>query len=187
MYGQGPGIQLFWPSTRADGYRGLGAAVGCRPNEGSAIKSRSQAINQLKAVTTAIAARAPKLLDGYGVGSDAAATLLVAAEENSDRMGSEASFTALCGAGPVEPSLGTTQRRRLSRGGDGQANSALAPHHRPGSPALGHPHPRLHGAAHQRRQSAPEAIRCLKRHPAREIYQPTIPPRPNAVTPTPAG
>lgn len=32
-----------------------------------------------------------------------------------------------------------------------------------------------------------EAIRCLKRYVAREIYQTIIPPRKSAVTPVPAG
>ncbi|MEU5300913.1 transposase [Streptomyces noursei] len=76
-------------------------------------------------ITTAIAARAPKLLDRYGVGPDTAAALLIAAGDNPDRMGSEASFAALCGASPVEASSGKTQRRRLDRGGDRQANSSL--------------------------------------------------------------
>ena len=37
----------------------------------------------------------------------------------------EASFAALCGVSPIEASSGKTQRRRLNRGGDRQANSAL--------------------------------------------------------------
>ncbi|MCM2416027.1 IS110 family transposase [Streptomyces sp. RKAG290] len=54
-----------------------------------------------------------------------AAALLIAAGDNPDRLGSEASFAALCGTSPVEASSGKTQRRRLNRGGDRQANSAL--------------------------------------------------------------
>ncbi|MFF1723175.1 transposase [Streptomyces sviceus] len=76
-------------------------------------------------ISTATDACAPKLLELYGVGPDTAAALLTAAGDNPDRLASEASFAALCGASPVEASSGKTQRRRLNRGGDRQANSAL--------------------------------------------------------------
>ncbi|MFJ9712027.1 transposase [Streptomyces sp. NPDC101234] len=51
--------------------------------------------------------------------------MLTAAGDNPDRLASEASFAALCGAGPVEASSGKTLRRRLHRSGDRQASSAL--------------------------------------------------------------
>nr|WP_232789696.1 transposase [Streptomyces jeddahensis] len=90
------------------------------------IKHLTEEVNDLTArITTAITACAPKLLDRYGVGPDTAAALLIAAGDNPDRMGSEASFAALCGVSPVEASSGKTQRRRRNRGGDRQANSAL--------------------------------------------------------------
>lgn len=59
-----------------------------------------------------------------GVGPDSAAALLVSAGDNPERLVSEASFAALCGTSPVEASSGKTQRRRLNRGGDRQANAA---------------------------------------------------------------
>ncbi|WP_409000804.1 transposase [Streptomyces europaeiscabiei] len=40
-------------------------------------------------------------------------------------VGEEASLAALCGVSPVEKSSGKSQRRRLNRGGDRQANAAL--------------------------------------------------------------
>nr|WP_229840050.1 IS110 family transposase [Streptomyces brasiliensis] len=90
------------------------------------IQHLTEEINDLTArITTAIAARAPRLLEHYGVGPDTAAALLIAVGDNPQRMGSEASFAALCGVSPVEASSGKTQRRRLNRGGDRQANSAL--------------------------------------------------------------
>ncbi|WP_265736739.1 IS110 family transposase [Peterkaempfera griseoplana] len=67
----------------------------------------------------------PRLLNRYGVGPDTAASLLTAVGDNPDRMGSEASFAAVRGVSPVEASSGKTQRRRLNRDGDRQANSAL--------------------------------------------------------------
>ncbi|MFC9618880.1 transposase [Streptomyces sp. NPDC056930] len=68
---------------------------------------------------------APKLLDLYGFGSDAAAALLRATGDNPERMVGEASFAALCGVSPVEASSGKRQRRRLNRGVGRQASCAL--------------------------------------------------------------
>jgi transposase len=182
----------------------------------SAIKSRSQAINQLKAIvvraeptlresmtglrnpalfrrcaqltvsdpvdpagaaaltlrllTAAIQTRAPKLLQRYGVGPDTGAALLLAAGDNPERLTSEASFAALCGVSPIEASSGKTHRRRLNRGGDRQANSALytitiarlrwdkrTQHYVQRRVAEG--------------KTRREAIRCLKRYICREIYR----------------
>ncbi|MFD7609124.1 transposase [Streptomyces mirabilis] len=83
------------------------------------IQHLTKEINDLTTrISTAISACAPKLLERYGIGPDTAAALLIAAGDNPDRMGSEASFAALCGASPVEASSGKTQRRRLNRGGE---------------------------------------------------------------------
>ncbi|WP_374101886.1 transposase [Streptomyces sp. MC1] len=56
---------------------------------------------------------------------DTAVTLLITIGDNPERLGSEASFAALCGVSPVERSSGGRQYRRLNRGGDRQANAAL--------------------------------------------------------------
>ena len=66
-----------------------------------------------------------KLLTRPGVGPDCAAALLITAGDNPERLGSEASYAALCGASPVQMSSGKTARLRLPRGGDRQANAAL--------------------------------------------------------------
>ena len=68
----------------------------------------------------------PALLAASGVGTDTAAALLVAAGDNPERMQSEASFAALCGASPVQASSGRTVRHRLNRGGNRQANNAVS-------------------------------------------------------------
>ena len=44
-----------------------------------------------------------------------------------DRLRTSASFAALCGTAPIPVSSGRTDKHRLSRGGDRQANAAL--HH----------------------------------------------------------
>jgi transposase len=67
----------------------------------------------------------PRLLTRPGVGPDCAAALLIAAGDNPERLGSEASYAALCGVSPVQASSGKTVRLRLNRGGDRQANAAL--------------------------------------------------------------
>jgi hypothetical protein len=54
-----------------------------------------------------------------------AAALLVVAEDNPERLRSEAAFAHLCGVAPIPASSGKTTRHRLSRGGSRQANSAL--------------------------------------------------------------
>ena len=56
------------------------------------------------------------------MGPDTAATLLVAAGENPDRLANEASFAALCGVSPVDASSG---RQHRHRGGNRDANRAL--------------------------------------------------------------
>ena len=68
---------------------------------------------------------APSLLRIFGVGPDTAAALMIAAGDNPHRLHSEAAFASLCGANPIPASSGKTNRHRLNRGGDRQANAAL--------------------------------------------------------------
>jgi transposase len=68
---------------------------------------------------------APQLLVLYGVGVDTAATLLVTAGDNPERLRSEAAWAHLCGVAPIEASSGKVTRHRLNRGGDRHANQAL--------------------------------------------------------------
>jgi transposase len=56
-----------------------------------------------------------------GVGTHHAATLLVLAWDNPERLRSEASFASLCGVSPVEASSGKVVRHRLNRGGNRDA------------------------------------------------------------------
>ena len=68
---------------------------------------------------------APALVDGFGIGPDTAATLLIATWSNPDSLHSEAAFASLCGVNPIPASYGKTNRHRLNRGGHHQANAAL--------------------------------------------------------------
>jgi Transposase IS116/IS110/IS902 family len=76
-------------------------------------------------LTPLVSEAAPGLLALPGVGVETAGQLLVTAGDNRDRLRSEASFARLCGAAPIPVSSGRTDRHRLHRGGDRQANSAL--------------------------------------------------------------
>ena len=69
----------------------------------------------------------PALMTVKGVGAVVGTQLLITAGDNPDRLRSSASFAALCGTAPIPVSSGRTDRHRLSRGGDRQANAAL--HH----------------------------------------------------------
>jgi transposase len=112
----------------------------------------------------------PALIAIHGVGYETAAQLLITVGDNPDRIGSEASFAALCGVAPIPASSGKTKRHRLSRGGDRQANRALrmiactrlATH----APTRAY---RDRRAGEQ--LSAKDILRCLKRYLARAVYK----------------
>ncbi len=112
---------------------------------------------------------APALVDIFGVGPDTAATLLISAGSNPQRIHSEAAFAALCGVNPIPASSGKTNRHRLNRGGDRQANAAL---YRIVLVRLRHDERTKEYMGRRTREgmSKPEVIRCLKRHLAREVY-----------------
>lgn len=118
-----------------------------------------------------IDATAPSLLACHGVGVDTAATLLVAAGENAERLTSERSWAHLCGVSPVPAGSGKTSGRvRLNRGGDRQANAAL--HRIVLTRMSSDPETRNY----VRRRSAEgltkrEIMRCLKRYVARQTYK----------------
>jgi transposase len=61
-----------------------------------------------------VAEVAPELISLPAIGTDHAATLLLTAGDNPERLGSEASFASLCGASPVEASSGRVVRHRLN-------------------------------------------------------------------------
>ncbi|WP_425302574.1 transposase [Nocardia wallacei] len=94
----------------------------------------------------------------------------MAAGDNPDRLRNEASFAALCGVSPIEASSGKTSRRRLNRGGDRQANSAL---YTVVIARLRWDTTTKNYIARRETEGKTrrEAIRCLKRYVARELYR----------------
>jgi transposase len=116
-----------------------------------------------------------------GVGPQVATTLLATLGDNPNRLRSEASFAALCGASPVDASSGKQRRHRLNRGGDRQANSALW---RIVFVRMSHD-PRTKAYVAKRTaegKTTKEIMRCLKRYVAREVYKTLVrPTRPVAL------
>lgn len=133
-----------------------------------ALDEETEEIDELLAVL--VAETAPALLALHGVGVDGAATLLVAAGDNPERLRSEAAWAHLCGVSPIEASSGKVVRHRLNRGGDRQANSALwrivmvrmVSH----APTRAYVERRT-----EEGRSKLEIIRMLKRYVAREVYR----------------
>lgn len=112
---------------------------------------------------------APTLRALPGVGIHVAAQLLVSCGQN-DRIRSSAALARLFGIAPVPASSGKTNRWRLHRGGDRQANRAIytmtitrLAHH---EPTKTYRNRRRNEGLHN-----PDIIRCLKRYIVREVYQ----------------
>jgi transposase len=147
------------------------------------IQALTAEIKQLQAELDAlVAAVAPDLLEVFAVGPDTAAALLITAGDNPHRLHSEAAFAALCGTSPIPASSGKTDRHRLNRGGDRQANAAL---HRIVIVRLSkHPETQTYMADHMSAEGGNKkhVIRKLKRYLARQLYPLIV----DAVTTTPA-
>jgi transposase len=115
------------------------------------------------------AALAPELLELPGCGALTAAAL-VGETAGAERFASAARFAMHAGVAPLPASSGQTQRYRLNRRGNRQLNAAL---HRIAITQM-----RTHGPARafmaRKRaegKSNREALRCLKRHLARTVWQ----------------
>lgn len=111
----------------------------------------------------------PALLAIKGVGPVTGTQLLITAGDNPQRLTTSASFAALCGTAPVPASSGRTDRHRLSRGGDRQANAAL---HQIATNRMAHDaRTRAYRDAHLAKNWTNKMIyRALKRAIAREIF-----------------
>ena len=112
---------------------------------------------------------APQLLAQPGVGPLAAAQVLISWSHRG-RITSEAAFARLAGCAPIPASSGQTVRYRLDRGGDRRLNRALhmilVTRRRTHAPTIAYIERRIHEGKSRR-----EAIRCLKRYLARNLYR----------------
>lgn len=134
------------------------------------ITSLTQQITQLdKHLDRLVATAAPTLVALLGFGTDTAGQLLVTAGDNPHRLRSEASLAKLCGVAPLEASSGRTDKHRLNRGGDRQANRAL---HVAAIVRLRYC-PRTQAYLQRRTEqglSKRDILRCLKRYILREAH-----------------
>ena len=115
-----------------------------------------------------IGEQAPALLELPGCGVLTAAKL-VAETAGVERFQSDAKLALHAGAAPLDASSGRQQRHRLNRSGNRQLNCAL---HRIAI-AQGRHHPPARAYLERKQaegKSRREALRCLKRHLARTVY-----------------
>jgi transposase len=129
-------------------------------------------------LTRLIQAHAPQLLEQRSVGTVTAA-VIIGRTAGAQRFRSEACFARHTGTAPIPASSGKTTRHRLHRGGDRQLNRAIH------IIALGRVawDPETHVYIQRRLsegKSKREAIRCLKRHIARQIWHLLYNPQPLA-------
>ncbi len=121
---------------------------------------------RLARITTSVA---PQLVARKGVGPDTASAILISAGDNPHRLRDERSFAALSGSNPIPASSDRTTRHRLNRGGDRQLNAALW---RIAIVRLAtDPDTRANLARRTGEgKTKTEAIRCIKRYIAREVF-----------------
>jgi transposase len=133
-----------------------------------ALNTEMASIDQM--LSDLVAATAPSLLELHGVGLDSAATLLVTAGDNPDRLQSEGSWAHLCGVAPLPASTGKTPRHRLNRGGDRQANAAL--YRIVLTRMSNHPETRRYVTRRRNQgRNTTEIMRSLKRYAARQVFK----------------
>jgi transposase len=134
------------------------------------IRRRTRRAGELEAeIAVLVEERAPALLELKGCGVLTAAKL-IAETAGARRLGSEAKFARLAGVAPVPASSGKRVRHRLDRGGNRQMNCAL--HRIAVCQGRVHPPARKFLARKQAEgKSRREALRCLKRHLARRVWQ----------------
>jgi transposase len=118
-------------------------------------------------------------VEAHGIASGTAAEMLILVGDNPERIRSDAAFAKLCGVCPIPASRGKTNRHRLNRGGNRQANAAIyrvvIVRMRSHPPTLDYVRRRLSEG-----KTKKEIIRCLKRFVAREIFGHLCRPKPNS-------
>jgi transposase len=133
------------------------------------IRDLTRTINQLHdELAVLVAKTAPQLLAEHGLAVLTAAKLIgeIAAIE---RFTSHAQLARLAGCAPIPVSSARTDRHRLDRDGNRQLNHAI---HMLALSKIRHdPHTAIHIAKQRHRaKTNKEAIRRLKRHLARRVY-----------------
>ncbi len=133
--------------------------------------AEAQADELEREIASLLSREYPSLVGAPCVGAVTAARVVLAAGTNPERMRSEAAFSMLCGTSPIPASSGKgSGRHRLNRGGDRQANRAI---HEIALVRMAHdPRTRDYIARKMAEgKTKREAIRCLCRFIAREVYR----------------
>ncbi|MGH2825060.1 MAG: IS110 family transposase [Thermoleophilaceae bacterium] len=128
-----------------------------------------QAAELEREITTMVGEQAPQLLELAGCGALTAAKL-IGETAGVERFASDAKLARLSGVAPIPASSGRRDRHRLDRRGNRQLNCAL--HRIAVTQGRVHPPARDYLARKQAEgKSRMEALRCLKRHLARAVWQ----------------
>jgi transposase len=147
------------------------------------IRELTSTINALQAEIAQLVARvAPQLLTEPGCGPLTAAKL-VGEIAGAGRFATDAKLARAAGLAPIPVSSGRSDRHRLDRAGNRQINAAI--HRIAITRARCHPQTRDYITRKRAEgKTTREAIRCLKRHLARRIWQllRTPSPAPNQAT-----
>ncbi|MGI3212780.1 transposase, partial [Roseovarius tibetensis] len=114
--------------------------------------------------------RAPELMQAHGISTMTVAEMLILVGDNPERIQSEAALAKLCGVCPIPASSGKTNRMRLNRGGNRQANAAI---YRVAIVRMRDDERTKTYAARRRAEGKTrrEIVRCIKRYIVREIYR----------------
>jgi transposase len=133
------------------------------------IRSATRQINSLERELAALVAdRAPQLLALPGCGPMTAATI-IAETAGPGRFSTDAKLARTAGVAPIPASSGNRQRHRLDRGGNRKLNCAL--HRIAVTQGRWHPPATAYLARRQEEgKTRKEALRALKRHLARTIW-----------------
>lgn len=113
--------------------------------------------------------KVPELMKSHGISTLTVAEMLILVGDNPERIRSEAALAKLCGVCPIPASSGKTNRMRLNRGGNSQANAAL---YRAAIVRMRDDHEtKLYTARRTAKgKTRREIVRCIKRYIVREIY-----------------
>lgn len=134
------------------------------------VRELTRAINDLiNELTELVRKTAPQLLAQTGIGPITAAGL-IGEIAGANRFRTDAQLARIAGCAPIPVSSGRTDRHRLDRGGNRQLNYAI---HMIAISRVRHDPETAIYIAKQRKagKTQREAIRCLKRHLIRRIYQ----------------
>lgn len=116
-----------------------------------------------------VSEKAPELMRSHGISTMTIAEMLILVGDNPERIKSEAALAKMCGVCPIPASSGKTNRMRLNRGGNRQANAALY------RVAIVRMRDDAQTKAYAAKRTAEgktrrEIVRCIKRYLVREIY-----------------